>query len=108
MPHALGCVPSETGPQRRAQEALPAQPTLALRVVTQGAQKVNVAEVRPVRLAEVELAVGALPQQEPTEALLAGRADHEVRVRLALRVEVLGDVLHGEGVRDLLETRTLG
>src|SRR3954467_8872731 len=69
----------------------------------QGAQEVDVAEVGPVRLAEVELGGRALPQQEAAEALLPRRADDEVGVGLALGVEVLGDVLDGELSGDLLD-----
>ena len=39
------------------------------------------AEVRPERLARVELGVGRLPDQEVGEALLAAGPDDEVRVR---------------------------
>ena len=56
-------------------------------------------EVRPVGLAEVELRVRALPEQEAGQPLLAGGADHQVGVGLAPGVEVLGDVLDVEDAR---------
>src|SRR6188508_1223461 len=59
---------------------------------TQRPEEVDLAEVRPVGLAEVELAVRALPEQETAEPLLPGGADDQVRVGLALGVEVLGDL----------------
>src|SRR5690606_4801930 len=80
-----------------------AEASLALGVGAQRPEEVDLAEVGPVGLAEVELAVRALPEQEAPEALLPGGADHQVGVRLALGVEVLGDVLGGDGVGELLE-----
>src|SRR5690349_274558 len=73
-----------------------AEPTLPLRIRTQRAQEVDLAEVGPQRVAEVELRVRTLPKQEPTESLLAGGADDQVRVRLASGVEVLRNVLDVE------------
>src|SRR5688572_21906620 len=70
-------------------------------------QEVHLAEVRPVGLAEVELRVRALPQQEARQPLLARGADDEVRVGLALGVEVLGDVLDVEELRQVLDGRAL-
>ena len=50
-------------------------------------------EIRPVGLAEVELGVRALPEQETRETLLTRGANHEIGVRLAARVQVLGNVI---------------
>src|SRR6188768_1730277 len=58
--------------------ALSPEPALPCRVRTDGPQEVDPPEVRPVRLAEVELRVRALPEQESPQALLARRADHEL------------------------------
>src|SRR5689334_24700944 len=91
-----------------ASRASAAEAALALGVRTDRAQEVDAPEVRPQRLAEVELRVGRLPQQEATEALLARRADHQVGVGLALGVEVLGDVLDVDDVGELLERGALG
>ena len=44
--------------------------TMPCGVRTERPQEVDLAEVRPVDLAEVELRVGALPEQETGEALL--------------------------------------
>src|SRR5690242_3782573 len=60
------------------------------------AEEVDLAERGPVGVAEVELGVGALPEQETAEALLARGPDDQVGVGLAGRVEVLGDVLDVE------------
>src|SRR6187431_2742899 len=75
---------------------------------TQRPEEVDLAEVRPVGLAEVELAVRALPEQETAEPLLPGGADDQVRVGLALGVEVLGDVLDVDHLRELLDARAPG
>src|SRR4051812_19898088 len=80
-----------------------AEATLALGVGPDRAKEVNATEVGPVGLAEVELRLRALPQQEATQPLLPRRADHQVRVGLALGVEVLGDVLDVEDLGELLE-----
>src|SRR5674476_1331848 len=61
----------------------------ALSVRTQRPKKVDVAEVRPVCLAKVELTVGALQEQETTEPLLARGADHQVGVGLTPGVETV-------------------
>src|SRR5680860_1459754 len=53
---------------------------LALSVGPQRAQEVHAPEVGPEGLAEVELAVRALPEQETAEPLLSRRADHQVPV----------------------------
>src|SRR4051812_17447110 len=85
------------------QTASGAEAALALGVGADRAQEVDLAEVGPVGLAEVELALGALPQQEAAETLLTRGADHEVRVGLTLGVEVLGDVVDVEDLGELLE-----
>ena len=54
---------------RRA--GLAAEAAVAVGVVAQRPQEVDLAEVRPVGLAEVELAVRALPEQEAGQPLLA-------------------------------------
>src|SRR3954469_6440837 len=85
-----------------------AEAALALGVRADGAQEVHAAEVGPVGLAEVELRLGALPEQKAAEPLLPGGADHQVRVRLALGVEVLGDVLDVDDGGEVLERHPLG
>jgi hypothetical protein len=49
--------------------------------------------------------MNGLPKQESADALLTGCADHQVGIRLAGRVEMLGDVLHVEDLRELLDRR---
>src|ERR687887_2181771 len=72
-------------------------------VVTQRAQEVHPAKLRPVRLAEPELGMRRLPQQEAGQPLLAGRPDHQVRVWLTRGVEVLRDVVDVEYFGQLLD-----
>jgi transcription elongation factor GreA len=72
-------------------------------VVAQGTQEVHPSEVRPERIAEVVLGVSRLPQQEPREAYLAGRADDQVGVRHPGRVQMSSDVLIGQFTRNLAE-----
>src|SRR5262245_12824586 len=84
-----------------------AEAALALLVGTDCAQEIDLAEGRPVRVAEVELAVGALPQEEAGETDLAAGADDEVRIRQVGRVEVLADRLLGDAVDDGLEVFAL-
>src|SRR6478609_11581891 len=84
-------------PEREVKPVLRTEPSLAQRVGPDRAQEVDPAEVGPVGLTEVELRLRALPQQEATEPLLSRGADHQIGVRLALRVDVL-DVDHGRQV----------
>src|SRR5262245_2898274 len=84
-----------------------AEAALALLVGTDRAQEVDLAEGRPVRVAEVELAVGALPQEEAREPDLTAGADDEVRIREIGRIEVLADRLLGDAVDDGLEVFAL-
>src|SRR5882757_2730759 len=76
-------------------------PVLPAREAAHRAQEVDLPEGRPVRLAEVQLGVRALPQQEVREALLAAGADDQLGVRLAGGVEMPGDVLLGERAGEL-------
>ncbi len=78
---------------------------LPLGVGTQRAKKVDPPEVRPQRVAEVELRVRALPQHEPAEPLLPRGTDHQIGIGLAAGVEVISDVLDVEHARHLLERR---
>src|SRR4051794_36491832 len=80
----------------RAEAALP------LSVGTQGAEEVDLAEVGPEGVAEVELRVRALPEHEATESLLTGGTDDKVGIRLPAGVEVVRDVLDVEHARHLL------
>src|SRR4029453_2001475 len=84
-----------------------AEATLALLVGTARAQEVDLGEARPVRVAEVELAVGTLPQKEARKPDLAAGADDEIRIRQVRRVEVLADCLLGDPVDDGLEVFAL-
>src|SRR3546814_17214667 len=59
----------------------PAEAALPVPIGAQRAQEVDLAKVRPVDLGEIELAVGALPEQEARQSQLAAGADAEVRIR---------------------------
>src|SRR4051794_28467463 len=92
-------------PKRRWRSA--AEAAMALTVVAEGAEEVDLAQVGSERLDEVELAVRALPQHEVGEALLPRGADHEVGVRLPAGVQVLGDELGGEQRGQVLDRAAL-
>src|SRR5689334_24115082 len=62
-----------------------AEPPVTRRVRAQGAQEIDPPEGRPVGVAEVELRVGALPQQEPAQPLLPRGPDHQVGIGRARR-----------------------
>src|SRR5262249_9197915 len=80
-----------------------AETTLPACVRPQRTQGVDVPEVRPVDVTEVELRVRRLPQQETGETLLAAGTDDQVRVGLTLGVKVLGDVVDVENVGKLFD-----
>ncbi len=65
-------------------------------------EEVDLAEGRPVGLAEVVLAVDALPGQEAGQANLAGGPDDEIGVARALGVEMRRQVLGGQRVGQVL------
>src|SRR5579862_5183187 len=48
-------------------------------------------EIRPQRRTEIQLGVGAVPQQEIADALLAARADHEIRIRHSRKLQRVGE-----------------
>src|ERR1700676_4132741 len=82
---------------------LSAKAAVTFGVGAQCPQEVHLAEGGPVRVAEIELRVCRLPQKEPPQPLLSAGADHQVRVGLARRVEVLGYVLDVEDLGQLLD-----
>src|SRR5690606_6088695 len=87
----------------RARFASPSVPPLAGLEVAQGPQEVDLAELRPVRVAEVELAVDRLPRHETGQPDLAGGPDHEVGVRHAGSVEVRRELLGAHVTGDALQ-----
>src|SRR5439155_16649 len=85
-----------------------ATPLLAEAAVTllegaHGAEEIGRPERRPVDVAEVELAVRALPEEEPRQAHLAARPDDEVGIGQIGRVEVLGERLLRDALDDRIE-----
>jgi signal transduction histidine kinase len=83
-------------------------PALAAGVRAEGAQEVDVPEVGPVGVAEIELGVRRLPEQEAGEALLSAGPDDQVGVRLAAGVEVFGDVFDVEYLGEFLDGSPAG
>src|SRR6516162_11638709 len=72
------------------------------------AQKVDLAKGRPQDVGKIELAVGALPQQEPGETDLPARADDQVRIRQTGSVEMAGDGFGSNAFDRLRQCRLLG
>src|SRR5450759_5105564 len=71
-------------------------------------QEVDLAEGGPVNVAEVELAVDALPRQEAAEAHLAGGPDYQVGVRAARRVQMALHCVRSEAVGQFRRADALG
>src|SRR5439155_12137560 len=57
------------------------------------AQEIDLAEGRPQHIGEIELAVGALPQQKAGQPDLAAGADDKIGIGQAGGVEIPGDRL---------------
>src|SRR5829696_6587616 len=79
------------------------EPALPLPVRAQRPDEIHLPEVGPQRLTEIELAVRGLPHQESGQSLLPGGSDDQVRVGLALSVEMLRDVFDVERLRELVD-----
>src|SRR6516164_4087900 len=110
---STGPRPSLSGPPEMPRPVLPragsgTEPAMPRGVRPQRAEEVHPPESRPVGVAEVELRVDALPQQEAAQPLLPRGADHQVRVGLSGRVQVVGDVLHVQDLGQLLDAGPLG
>ena len=87
----------------RAGFALGAEAPVPGDVVTQRPQEVHPAEIRAVGLAEVQLGVRGLPEQEAGKSLLPRGPDHQIGVGLPLGVKVLGNVLDVENLGQLFD-----
>src|SRR6187551_3211072 len=72
------------------------------------AEEVELAQLGPIDVSEVELAVRALPREEAAQPYLSTRADDQVRIRLAGRVQVRGDCLWGDPLRHRRRVQVLG
>lgn len=88
-------------------ELLATEATIAQCEVANRTQEVNAAQIGAKRLNKVKLAVGALPQQKVTQALLAACSYDKVRVWLPARVKVLADHLWRELRRQIVEGSTV-
>ena len=77
-------------PARAPLPRLASEPALASGELEEGRVERGRPEVGPEGLAEVELGVGRLPDEEVREALLAAGPDHEVGVGQAGRVQDAG------------------
>src|SRR5215467_4000366 len=93
---------------RGAPETLAAESPLALLKRPDGAEKIDLAKRRPVRVAEVELAEGALPEHEAGKTKFAARANDQIRIRTPVGVEILLDSVRGQRVHDLRRGRAPG
>src|SRR5262245_39108636 len=75
-------------------------------VTSESPEEVDLPEVGPVHVREIELGVGTLPEQESGQTLFAAGTDDEVGIRLALGVEMLRDVVDVEHLGELLDGAT--
>jgi hypothetical protein len=66
----------------------------SLAELPKGSEEVDLTESRPIGVAEVELRVGALPEQEVGQPLLAAGSDDHVGIGEARVVEVRRDAVH--------------
>src|SRR4030095_17157555 len=69
---------------------------------SKGPQKVELPKGRPVSIAEVVLAVSALPKHEPREPYLAAGANYQVGIRTIVRIEKLIQSIGRETPANLL------
>src|SRR5260370_35124 len=94
---------------RRSSVGIPlgAEAPLALLERADRSEEVDLPERRPQHVAEVELAVGALPEEEPREADLAARPDDEIGVREIGGVEVARDRVGRDALDELLQVLPL-
>src|SRR5579872_3876488 len=82
--------------------ALPAEPPLTLLVAAERPQEVDAPERWPIHVAEVVLAVHALPEEEPAQPDLAARPDDQIGIFVAARVHVPADLLGGDARREVV------
>jgi hypothetical protein len=71
-------------------------------IASNGPQKVELPKGRPVSIAEVVLAVSALPKHEPREPYLAAGANYQVGIRTIVRIEKLFQSIGRETPENLL------
>jgi len=69
-----------------------AEAAFALLVVVDGLKEMDAAEVGPEAVSDKDLGVSDLPEEEVGDALLAGGADDEIRVRHVRGIEVGGEL----------------
>src|SRR5262249_45970486 len=74
----------------------------ALLIAPDRSKEIDLPEDRPMRIAEIELAVGTLPEHESRQTHLAAGANDEIGVRAVVRVEVLCDRLGRQSAQDLV------
>ena len=81
--------------------------SLALLVGADGPQEVDLAELGPVHVCEVEFAIGALPQQEPRETDLSACSNDQVRIGKASGIKVSADGLRRDLIDDMFKLLAL-
>src|SRR5580692_7747106 len=68
-----------------------AKAPFALRVILKCRRQILRGKLRPQRVAKIKFRIGEVPQQEIADALLAARADQQIRIRHAREPEPVRD-----------------
>jgi hypothetical protein len=79
---------------------------VALLITSDRSEKVDLPKDGPIGIAEVELAVGTLPEHEAREAHLAAGPDDQIRIGAVVGVEVLGQRVGGNTVEEVFRAVT--
>src|SRR5947209_2364399 len=89
----LSSLTSATGPPRRVRQLFLREAEAPLAAGEEGQRRFELGhiELRPQHLAEKQLRIGRMPQQEVTDPLLAAGADHEVDLRHIRELHVGGE-----------------
>jgi len=84
---------------------LGAEAALALLIAADGSEEIDLAERRPARVAEIELAIGTLPEEEAGEANLPTCPNDEIRIGEIIHIEIFADLFGCDFLRHLLGGR---
>ena len=82
---------------------LRAEAPLPLLIIADRPEKIDLAKGGPVGVAEIELTIGALPEEEAGEAEFATRPDDEIRIGKIIHIEILADLFGRDLFCSLLE-----
>ena len=72
-----------------------------------GAEKIDPSELRPVHIGEIKLAVSTLPKQEARQTNLAACTDDQIEIRETDGVEVIVDSRRRDLLDDCVQVRSL-